>query len=109
MDIVQFSKFFTEQNALLGGGSTTTRETARPQGPLVAVTTADQTVTDAGWYRFTSYYSGYYLITSNTTINSWPGYNNALYVMQGSSNWYYLEAGDHFRGNSSSILYQRFA
>ena len=84
-------------------------ECMRPQGPLVACTTLDQTVTEAGFYKFTSYYSGYYLITSNTTISSWPGYNNALYIMQGTPNWHYLEAGDHFRGNSSSILYQRFA
>ena len=84
-------------------------ETARPQGQPVAGTTADQTVTEAGFYKFSSYTTGYYYIVSNSVISNFPQYNTGQLINSGVSYCYYLEPGDHYRVNSTNVLVQRFA
>lgn len=85
------------------------KETARPQGPPTATTSGDQTVTEAGFYKFISYVTGYYYTVSNTTINTWPSYNTGVQMIAGHTYCYYLAPGDHFRSNTSNVLVQRFA
>ena len=68
-------------------------ETARPQGQPVAGTTADQTVTEAGFYKFFSYTSGYYYIVSNSAINVFPQYNTGNYIIGGHQYCYYFPIG----------------
>ena len=85
------------------------KETARPQGAPVATTSFDQTVTEAGFYRFITYVTGYYYTVSNAAINSYPAYNTGNYMITGHDYCYYLEPGDHFRSNTSNVLVQRFA
>ena len=84
-------------------------ETARPQGQPVAGTTADQTVTEAGFYKFFSYTTGYYYIVSDSAISSFPQYNTGNYIIGGHQYCYYLKPGDHYRVNSTNVLVQRFA
>lgn len=85
------------------------KETACPQGAPTATTSNDQTVTEAGFYQFTSYVTGYYYTVSNAAINSYPSYNTGNYMIAGHAYCYYLKAGDHFRSNTSNVLVQRFA
>ena len=84
-------------------------ESATPQGPLAATTSLDQTVTEAGFYKFVTYSTGLYYAVSNATIAGYPAYNSGNYMIAGHEYCYYLEPGDHFRTNSSSVLVQRFA
>ena len=84
-------------------------ETARPQGPPTTTTSLDQTVTEAGFYKFTSYITGYYYAVSNAAINNYPGSTTGNYMLQGRTYCYYLEPGDHFRSNTTNVLVQRFA
>ena len=84
-------------------------ETARPQGPPTATTSLDQTVTEAGYYKFISYVTGYYYTVSNATISGYPAYNSGNQMLAGHEYCYYLKPGDHFRSNTSNVLVQRFA
>jgi len=85
------------------------KETARPQGAPVATTSNDQTVTEAGFYKFISYVNGYYYIVSNAAINVFPQYNTGNQMLAGHEYCYYLAPGDHFRSNTTNVLVQRFA
>ena len=85
------------------------KETARPQGAPVATTSNDQTVTEAGFYKFISYVTGYYYMVSNAAINVYPQYNTGNQMIAGHEYCYYLAPGDHFRSNTSNVLVQRFA
>ena len=84
-------------------------ECMRPKGVPTAATTNSQTVTEAGYYKFTCYYDGNYFIVSDSTITSWPQYNTGVYINQGEEYMVYLEPGDYFRASSTLVLYQRFA
>ena len=85
------------------------KETACPQGAPTATTSLDQTVTEAGFYQFTSYVTGYYYIVSNATISLYPAYNTGNQMIAGHTYCYYLKPGDHFISNTSNVLVQRFA
>ena len=84
-------------------------ECMRPKGLPTTASTLDQTVTEAGYYKFTCYYDGNYYMVSDGSITAWPQYNTACYLNQGEEYMVYLEAGDHFRCSSTLVLYQRFA
>ena len=85
------------------------KETACPQGAPTATTSLDQTVTEAGFYQFTSYNTGVYYAVSNAAITGYPQYNTGNYMIAGHTYCYYLEPGDHFRSNATYVLVQRFA
>ena len=84
-------------------------ECMRPAGAIANTTSLDQTVTEAGYYMFCSYVTGYYLQVSNAAINVYPGYLSGLQLQSGRQYFFYLEPGDHFRSNTSNVLVQRFA
>lgn len=84
-------------------------ECMRPQGMPVTTTTADQTVTEAGFYCFTTYSGGVYMAVSNSAITGWVQYNQSQPMAAYERYWYYLEPGDHFRTTASYISVQRFA
>ena len=85
------------------------KETACPQGAPTATTSLDQTVTEAGFYQFTTYSGGVYYAVSNAAITGYPSYNSGNLMIPGHTYCYYLEPGDHFRSNATYILVQRFA